>query len=151
MRILSFDIPPYYRMEYAKDTGEVKVFSESKYSKGKELSQYVKSNGYLSVKLSGKHHPIHCLVAKYLLGERPEGLVINHKDGNKLNNSVENLEYCSQADNVRHAVEQGLHVACNPERHGRYIHGRAVKDKLREYKREWARKKLNISPSNYLV
>jgi len=33
----------------------------------------------------------------------PENYVVNHRDGNKSNNAIENLEWCLQADNIRHA------------------------------------------------
>ena len=42
---------------------------------------------------------IHRLVAKYFLGKKPENSVIDHIDGNKENNSSENLQYISQRDN----------------------------------------------------
>jgi predicted DNA-binding protein (UPF0251 family) len=51
---------------------------------------------------------IHRLVADAFLGPRPEGMVINHKDGNKHNNRYENLEYVSYKDNMAHAREMGL-------------------------------------------
>lgn len=38
-------------------------------------------------------------------------LTVNHKDGNRLNNNIENLEWLSLADNVRHAFETGLVTA----------------------------------------
>ena len=38
------------------------------------------------------------------LGECPNGYVVNHKDGNPLNNNVSNLEYISQSDNIRHSI-----------------------------------------------
>lgn len=38
---------------------------------------------------------IHRLVAKYFLGNYSDDLCVNHKDENKINNSVENLEMCS--------------------------------------------------------
>jgi hypothetical protein len=37
-----------------------------------------------------------------------ERLIVNHTDGNKLNNDADNLEWITYADNYKHAVEQGL-------------------------------------------
>lgn len=45
----------------------------------------------------------HTLVALAFIGKRPDGLVINHIDGNKHNNRVQNLEYITQAENHLHA------------------------------------------------
>lgn len=42
------------------------------------------------------------------IGERPDGLQINHIDGNKQNNSVDNLEYVTQSENLKHAFRIGL-------------------------------------------
>jgi len=51
---------------------------------------------------------VHRLVAITFL-ERKDGLdVVNHKDGNKHNNTVENLEWCTDAYNHKHATETGL-------------------------------------------
>jgi len=50
---------------------------------------------------------VHVLVANCFLGDRPPGLVVNHKDGNGANNWHENLEYVTQAENCRHAVRTG--------------------------------------------
>ena len=44
---------------------------------------------------------VHCLVAQSFIGES-NGLTVNHKDENKLNNSVTNLEYMSLSDNIRY-------------------------------------------------
>ena len=60
--------------------------------------------GYLSLILhnkgKAKMHSVHSLVAQAFLGDRPEGMVIDHIDGNRLNNHYTNLRYCTQSDNL---------------------------------------------------
>jgi hypothetical protein len=77
----------------------------------------VSRHGYLGVRLSGhgkvETFAVHRLVALAHLGPRPDGKTINHIDGNKKNNSVANLEYCSQAENNQHALHTGLRT--NPK------------------------------------
>lgn len=107
----TFKIPPYYVM-YVFRYGSVKIISNSKRLKGKELAMWNKK-GYLETEINGKLFFIHTLVAKYSIGERPPGLVINHKDGNKLNNHPSNLEYITTQQNTKHAVRLGLHSTCN--------------------------------------
>jgi len=60
-------------------------------------------------KLGIKMRTIHSLVAEAFLGLRPEGFQINHKDGNKLNNNIDNLEYITHAKNAEHAALMGLY------------------------------------------
>ena len=45
---------------------------------------------------------IHSMVAAAFLGERPAGLVVNHKDGTRTNNNIINLEYVTHKENLRH-------------------------------------------------
>jgi hypothetical protein len=61
---------------------------------------------------------LHKLVATAFLGPIPSGKEINHKDGNKANNTVANLEYVTQAENIRHRDEAGLHRILRGEKHG---------------------------------
>jgi hypothetical protein len=87
---------------------------------GRYLTAYIGTGGYMQVNLSINrkvtHQMIHTLVAKAFIGERPKGYQINHKDGNKQNNCVYNLEYCTPKENQRHAVRNGLFPV--GERHG---------------------------------
>lgn len=135
-KILFYSIEPHYRMEIEGST--VRIYSDHPRSKGKELSQWHTHDGYLRTKLQGKNRTIHTLVAEVTLGPRPEGLVVNHIDGNKLNNSPDNLEYCTIKENIHHAIKLGLHVAVDPKRSGRYKDGRCAD--LNSYKLAWYHK-----------
>ena len=69
-------------------------------------------NGYLGITLKTNNKKtlskIHRLVATQFLICPDETYVVNHKDGNKTNNHVENLEWISQSENVKHAFRLGL-------------------------------------------
>ena len=77
---------------------------------------YLKSrpnrNGYHVVCLYAnglkKWVTVHGLVAKTFLGPRPLNFTVNHKNGNKDDNSLSNLEYVSLSDNIKHAYRTGL-------------------------------------------
>lgn len=60
---------------------------------------------------------VHTIIAETFL-EKPTGnwIVVNHKDGNKLNNCVDNLEWIEGSANVAHAVATGL-MRMKGERH----------------------------------
>ena len=49
------------------------------------------------------------LVALTFLGTPPEGFTVNHKDGNRMNNRIDNLEWLSLGDNIRHGFDTGLY------------------------------------------
>lgn len=55
----------------------------------------------LSDKNGKKYHQIHRLVAKHFCDGYFDGAVVNHKDGNIHNNHYTNLEWITQAENVR--------------------------------------------------
>lgn len=82
--------------------------------KGKLFSTKAKES-YITCVLTkcGKHRTfrIHQLVAEAFI-PNPEGKpCVNHKDGNKQNNHVENLEWCTHSENNVHAFKTGLQKA----------------------------------------
>lgn len=80
------------------------------------LKQHINKKGYHKVKLSDsagqrKMKSVHRLVGENFLQETyKKGLQINHKDCNKSNNHVDNLEWCTGAHNIQHALENNLFV-----------------------------------------
>lgn len=72
----------------------------------KKLKPYTSAN-YKYIKANGKHRAIHRLVGEYFVDNPNNENVINHIDGDKTNNNKDNLEWCSQLDNVRHYLNNG--------------------------------------------
>ena len=70
------------------------------------------STGYktLTLKLRNEHktHSIHRLLAQTFLPNPDNKPYVNHKDGNKINNSLSNLEWCTEKENSQHAWQTGL-------------------------------------------
>lgn len=58
--------------------------------------------GYLQIRISGKWYKIHRLVAEAFIPNPCNYSEINHKDENKLNNRVNNLEWCSRKYNINY-------------------------------------------------
>jgi hypothetical protein len=84
-------------------------FRCQKTKRGKILAQVNRGRGYLCVSLykAGKTKLVntHILVAEAFLGERLTNLFVNHKDGNKANNNLSNLEWVTTSQNHKHAVD----------------------------------------------
>jgi hypothetical protein len=100
------DIEKYNGIYQVSDLGNVRRVY--KCGKIKVLKPSLSSNGYLCVGLcincKNKTTSIHSLIASHFL--QITGSVVNHKDGNKENNSISNLEWVTVRENTCHALKK---------------------------------------------
>ena len=106
-------IPDYEGWYEISDWGNIKrVRTGPGIFVGRILRQSLDGDGYHQISLSKlgdiRTIKVHKLVMLSFIGPRPEGKQINHKDGNKDNNHLDNLEYLTQSENMTHAYDTGL-------------------------------------------
>lgn len=104
------DIKGFEGLYQVSDEGQIRRFyknGKTKLVKGKDGSKYYSVD--LCKNGIKKSCNIHKLVAEAFL-EKPKGYAeVNHKDGNKKNNRLKNLEWVSQRGNLEHAMNQLHH------------------------------------------
>lgn len=111
------DIPDYEGFYQASNLGRIKSCDRPnvkcrgnglRTTKGKILSQSNTTNGYLKTSLCinnvTTYHFVHRLVAAAFLGK--SNLVVNHKNENKKDNRIENLEYLTNVENLLYGTGQ---------------------------------------------
>lgn len=97
--------------------------------------------GYLYVGLTKDNSKqvnegIHRLIAITFIENPNNYNVINHKDGNKLNNNIENLEWCTQSQNQIHAIKNRLWKVSDKHRKSASIQGKLKRKLTPEQVRE---------------
>lgn len=126
------DIPNYEGRYQVSNFGRIKSFV----GKEKILKQRTTKKGYKKVGLcknkKQKQHRIHRLVAITFLPNNLNLPEVNHIDGDKANNNLSNLEWCSPSHNMKHSFKTGLRKACSGENHGR---AKLTEKQVREIKK----------------
>lgn len=117
------DIPGYEGLYQASTLGNIrtvegKITSSKRYAVRRWKSRILKGRGdnpktgkrvFLWKDGKAKDWLVARLVALTFLGTPPDGYTVNHIDGNRMNNAVDNLEWLSLADNIRHGFATGLY------------------------------------------
>jgi hypothetical protein len=95
------DIPGYEGCYQASDLGRIRSI---RFNKDKKLKPSIDGGGYFQLGISKNKQrycfKVHTLVALTFIGPRPDGLIIDHIDGNKKNNKSDNLQYITSRQNT---------------------------------------------------
>ena len=113
------DIQGYEGYYMASNFGRIKSLDRlvkngngERKARGRIMKFHKCKKGYLRANLrkdgSAKSHLVHRLVANAFIKNKYNKKTVNHKDANKSNNRVENLEWMTHQENVDHAVKMGL-------------------------------------------
>lgn len=90
-------------------TEEEEMLSRSKSTgKVRKLKMSLTSTGYYRFIVNNKDYKLHRLLAEQYVCNPENKPHVNHIDGDKLNNNLGNLEWCTHAENMKHAADTGL-------------------------------------------
>lgn len=131
-------VPGFEGIYAVSDQGRVKSYKVW-HGTNERVLKPAENQGYLRVSLSrnGKqsHRYIHRLVADAFLGACPDRYEVNHKNGEKGDNWLENLEYCTRSENMCHAHSELDIDTVRGERNGK---SKLTKAKVLEIRRSYA-------------
>ncbi len=120
---LGFTPIPDYEGYWAREDGKIASSNNRESRIIKILSPLVINSGYETVNIrpinkGTVRRTVHRLIALTFL-PNPDNLPeINHRDGDKLNNCIENLEWISRSGNKKHALQKGLRIPGKGEKAG---------------------------------
>ena len=83
--------------------------------------------GYCRVRINRKNYLIHVLIAKAFNLPRREGQnEVNHKDGNRSNNRLDNLEWATRRENIRHSYATNKNRRSNAKKRSKPVEARRL-------------------------
>lgn len=97
--------------------------------KEKRIKSFKDKYGYMHVCLQDGKKRINCQIHRLVISAFKQGdtsMQVNHIDGNKKNNRIENLEWVTSKENIEHAIEHGLRGDPNRKPIQKFVNGKLV-------------------------
>lgn len=120
----------YEDLYMVNENGNVLSLNYRNLGISKEVKTKTDKKGYIHIRLhkdtTQKQIGIHRVVALTFLEKPSFKCEVNHKDGIKSNNNVENLEWITRSENIKHAFKLGLRQRLIGELNPNYKHGNNI-------------------------
>ena len=105
--------------------GEIKSLNFNRTGKEKVMKLNIDTSGYYNIGFRKENKRycflVHRLVAMAFIPNPENKPYINHKDSNKLNNNIDNLEWSTASENTIHAYKYGKKVSSKGEKQGHSV------------------------------
>jgi len=103
---------------------EVSNYGRVRKTHSKLIKSLQLEKGYCRVTLTldkERHFFVHGAVMRAFYGEPPKGHQVNHKDCDKTNNRLENLEYVTPKENIQHSIKNGHRAKHFSKEHKKHL------------------------------
>lgn len=109
------DVKGYEGLYFVNEFGEIYSYPKKTRKGVRKMLAHKNKNGYLSIDLCKngniKKYSLHRIIALAFLDNIENKEQVNHINGNKHDNRIENLEWSTRSENQKHSIETGLRSA----------------------------------------
>jgi hypothetical protein len=109
------DVKGYEGLYFVNEFGEIYSYPKKTRKGVRKMLTHKNKNGYLSIDLCKngniKKYSLHRIIALAFLDNIENKEQVNHINGNKHDNRIENLEWSTRSENQKHSIETGLRSA----------------------------------------